>query len=145
MIFLQGSFWIKSIHTVFFSVRMNLLYFLFNDCNFWDFFVLEIVFLDSPWKNLFLTDFLLNKNEVYGLPINLQRFFEDAHTTSKQNSATKTLLRRTYQQNVSMNVSPEKIEKWDFSRMITIFIASRSLTKNSIGYLWMKLVGMSSR
>ena len=78
------------------------------------FFVLERVCLDFPWTNLFLKDVLLNKIELYGLPINSQRFFKDAHTTSKQTSSTKTFLRRTNQQNVSMNVSPKKIEQWDF-------------------------------
>ena len=73
------------------------------------FFVLERVCLEFPWTNLFLTDFLLNKIELYGLPVNSQRFFKDAHTTSKQISSTKTFLRRTNQQNVSMNVSPKKI------------------------------------
>ena len=73
------------------------------------FFDLERVCLDFPWTKLFLTDFLLNKNELYGIPINSQRFFKVAHTFSKQISSTKTFLRRTFQQNVSMNVSPKKM------------------------------------
>ena len=36
--------------------------FPFQWLQFLGFFVLEIVFIDSPWTNLFLTDFLLNKN-----------------------------------------------------------------------------------
>ena len=47
------------------------------------FFVVERVCLDFPWTNLFLTDFLLNKIELYGFPIISQMFFKDAHTTSK--------------------------------------------------------------
>ena len=70
------------------------------------FFVLERVCFDFPWTNLFLTDFLLNKNEVYGLPINSQRFFKDAHTTFKQ-----IFNKNFFKENISSKCLHERFSK----------------------------------
>ena len=145
--FLQGSIWIKSIHMVFFPIKNEFAVFPFQWLQFLRFFVLEIVSFAFAWTNCFWRTSYFKKNELYGLPINSQRFFKDALTTSKQISSTKTFLRRTYQQNVSMNVSLISKENWamGFATDDNDFHCFRSLTKFSMGYLWMKMVRVSSR